>query len=315
MTAVTKRRRKAAIGAALLAPLVLLGVGRAVRATARRRNEFRRELPARKRAATVRPAATDATSRRLRGATESIEPVSVAPVDELAEASVPERPRRKGRTLRFVLAASTVALIGAFIQHAQSRVPRPTLALEGQTNSSPAEARVSSGEGLKSPAAALRSRTSDGVPASTTPARRRSGPRAGPQTLPHHHPKNQSHAGLASSRRLKQPVLPAKPAGERPVSPVHAAGGRALRRLQWNAVAGATYYNLVLWRDGKRVLDLWPTSPRVVVPTTSVNHRPLARLSPGRYLWFAYPGFGAKPAQKYGALAGTGVLVVQPKGG
>src|SRR5439155_21194173 len=127
VTAVIKRRRKAAIGAALLAPLVLLSARRAVRASALRRNEFRRGLPACKRAATVRSAATDATSGRVRGAAEGVEPASVAPADGLAEESVVERRKRKGRTLRFALAASSVALIGIFIQHAQSRVPRPTL--------------------------------------------------------------------------------------------------------------------------------------------------------------------------------------------
>jgi hypothetical protein len=85
--------------------------------------------------------------------------------------------------------------------------------------------------------------------------------------------------------------------------------------LHWQPVAKATYYNVVLWHDGKRVLDLWPTSARVVMRTTFVNHGSQSRLSPGRYLWFVYPGFGPKPAERYGELAGSGVLVVQSKGG
>jgi hypothetical protein len=92
-------------------------------------------------------------------------------------------------------------------------------------------------------------------------------------------------------------------------------GSQPSQTLRWSAVAEATYYNVVLWRDGKRVLDLWPTLPRVPVPTTSANHESRLRLSPGRYLWFVYPGYGAKPARQYGALAGSGVLVVLPKGG
>jgi hypothetical protein len=314
MTAVTKRRRKAAIGAALLAPLVLLGARRAVRATALRRNELRRELSARTRAAIVQPTATGATSERVREATESVEPASVAPAVEGAQATVAERKRRKGKTLRFALAASSVALIAVFIQHAQSRVPRPTLAVEGPTNSFPAVARLSSGERLKT-RAALRSRTSDRVPASTTPARRRSVPRASRQTLREHRPTHPSHASLPSGRRTTKPLLPAKHAGARPASGAHVVGGPAFHGLRWNPVAGATYYNLVLWRDGKRILDLWPSTPRVVVPSTSVDYAPQRRLSPGRYVWFVYPGFGAKRARQYGALAGTGVLVVPTQGG
>jgi hypothetical protein len=118
------------------------------------------------------------------------------------------------------------------------------------------------------------------------------------------------------ARRPDHSVLSPK----RGAVPFHAtnptpAAERAAGTLRWNAVANATYYNVVLWRDGKRSVDLWPTSPRVVLPATPVNRGPQARLSPGRYLWFAYPGFGAKSSRRYGALAGSGVLVVQPKGG
>jgi len=333
MTAVHKRprRRKIAIAAALLAPLALLGARRAQRTAALRRNESRRGPLARGRAAAVPPMAAAATRAPVRAAPAGVESARVGragglPVESEAtrpaEPSTVGRRQRKGRTRRLALAAASVALIGVFIQHAQSRVPRPTLVLERPaTVSSATHERLRSDGVRKSPAAVVRSRTRGSAPASTAPALRRpvtrasSETRASSQTLPQHHPKHQSHAGLASGLRPTQPVLPAKPAHERPVSPVHAVGGRALRRLHWSAVAGATYYNLVLWRDGKRVLDLWPTSPRVVLPTTSVNRGPLARLSPGRYLWFVYPGFGAKTAQKFGALAGTGALVVQPKGG
>lgn len=87
---------------------------------------------------------------------------------------------------------------------------------------------------------------------------------------------------------------------------------KGVRGLQWQPVAHATYYNVVLWRDGKRILDLWPRAPRVELPATSANTEPHKRLSPGRYLWFVYPGFGTKPSRHYGALAGSGVLIVQP---
>jgi hypothetical protein len=333
MTAVNRRarRHKGAIAAALLAPLALLAARRAVRAAALRRNESRRAPHTHGRAGTVRPTAAAATSAPVGPTPAAVESAGVGRARGLpiqseatrpAELSAAGLPKRKGRTRRLALAAASVALIGVFIQHAQSRVPRPTLVLERPTTvSSATHAGLRSDAVPKSPATVVRPRTRGGVPASTAPAPRRpvtrasSETRASSQKLHQHHPKHQSRAVRASGRRPARPVLPAKRARERPVAPVHAGGGRALRRLQWNAVARATYYNLVLWRDGKRVLDLWPTSPRVVVPATSVNHGPLAHLSPGRYLWFVYPGFGAKPAQKYGALAGTGVLVVQPKGG
>jgi hypothetical protein len=90
---------------------------------------------------------------------------------------------------------------------------------------------------------------------------------------------------------------------------------RSSQDLQWDAVPSATYYNVVLWRDGRRILDLWPVSPRIVLPTAYVDHGSQVRLSPGRYLWFVYPGFGPKSAREYGALAGSGVVVIRPEGG
>jgi hypothetical protein len=89
----------------------------------------------------------------------------------------------------------------------------------------------------------------------------------------------------------------------------------AAHTLHWNRVAGATYYDVVLWRDGARVVDLWPSSPTISLPTMPVNHGSRGRLAPGRYLWFVYPGFGAKSARHYGALASSGVLVIQHQGG
>jgi hypothetical protein len=52
----------------------------------------------------------------------------------------------------------------------------------------------------------------------------------------------------------------------------------------------------------------------VTVPINPAKHMGRARLSPGRYLWFVYPGFGTKASRQYGALVASGVLVVQAGG-
>ena len=78
----------------------------------------------------------------------------------------------------------------------------------------------------------------------------------------------------------------------------------------WHPVAGATYYNLVLWRGHRRILDLWPTSTRVFLPGAWVYHGVRGSVSPGRYLWFAYPGFGPKTPAHYGTPVQHGVLIV-----
>lgn len=86
-----------------------------------------------------------------------------------------------------------------------------------------------------------------------------------------------------------------------------------VQTITWQPVAGATYYDLVVWQDGRRVLDLWPTAAAVSVPTNA-SDRGGDGLGAGQYLWFAYPGFGAKSSRKYGALAGSGAFVVHQRG-
>jgi len=91
------------------------------------------------------------------------------------------------------------------------------------------------------------------------------------------------------------------------------AADGSVQTISWQPVTGATYYDLVVWQDDRRVLDLWPTAAAASVPLNA-SDRSGAGLGAGHYLWFAYPGFGAKSSRKYGALAGSGVLVVHQRG-
>jgi hypothetical protein len=91
------------------------------------------------------------------------------------------------------------------------------------------------------------------------------------------------------------------------------AAAGAVQTITWRPVAGATYYDLVVWQDGRRVLDLWPTAAAVSVPRNANDERGDG-LGAGQYLWFAYPGFGAKSSKQYGALAGSGAFVVHQRG-
>lgn len=78
--------------------------------------------------------------------------------------------------------------------------------------------------------------------------------------------------------------------------------------LRWPPVAGADFYDVVLWRDGKRVLDVWPRTNRLVVPAGGALEA--RTLAPGRYLWFVYAGFDGKTAPRFGALLAHGELDV-----
>ena len=70
------------------------------------------------------------------------------------------------------------------------------------------------------------------------------------------------------------------------------------------AEAGAAYYNVQLFRNGKEVWSSWPQSTTELVPAAwRLDGKPLA-LAPGRYTWFVWPGFGTLSEVKYGHLLG-----------
>lgn len=84
-------------------------------------------------------------------------------------------------------------------------------------------------------------------------------------------------------------------------------------KLSWRAVAGASYYNVIVWRKAERVLDLWPVHNRTLLPGRWTSKGVSRTLSPGRYLWFVYPGFGARADARYGEPVQSGILVIDRK--
>jgi hypothetical protein len=116
-------------------------------------------------------------------------------------------------------------------------------------------------------------------------------------------------------RQANRPV--AAPQSKTIASTQRAAGAIVTRRTEadrasvsWHPVTGASYYNLVLWRGDQRLLDVWPTSTHVLLPRTWTYKGVRGSLSPGRYLWFAYPGFGTRASARYGKPLRSGILIV-----
>jgi Big-like domain-containing protein len=89
--------------------------------------------------------------------------------------------------------------------------------------------------------------------------------------------------------------------------------GAVVRRpplLSWVAVRGATYYNIQLVYAGRKVLSVWPKRTQLQL-RGSWRYHGAHRLKKGRYTWFAWPGFGARAAARYGQLLGQGSFVVR----
>jgi hypothetical protein len=76
------------------------------------------------------------------------------------------------------------------------------------------------------------------------------------------------------------------------------AGSRPL--LEWPAVRRARYYNVQLFRDGRKVLSAWPEQPRLRLKLRWTYRGERQRLRPGRYRWMVWPGYGPRPKADYG---------------
>lgn len=105
---------------------------------------------------------------------------------------------------------------------------------------------------------------------------------------------------------------PSRPAATRPALTRPAIDARLKDPplLAWTAVPKATYYNVQLYVDGKKILTVWPTGTSFQLPRSWRFDGRTHRLVPGRYRWYVWPGFGARSASRYGKLVGTRPFVV-----
>jgi hypothetical protein len=74
--------------------------------------------------------------------------------------------------------------------------------------------------------------------------------------------------------------------------------------LRWIAVRHARYYNVQLFRGGRKVLSAWPTKLQLELRRTWRFGGRRQRLVPGTYRWFVWPGYGRRSQRRYGRLLG-----------
>ncbi|MBA2359637.1 MAG: hypothetical protein H0V79_01655 [Actinobacteria bacterium] len=92
-----------------------------------------------------------------------------------------------------------------------------------------------------------------------------------------------------------------------------AAGARVTRPplLRWRPVRGASYYNVQLYRAGRKVLSAWPTRTRLQLRAQWRFNGRAQRLEPGVYRWYVWPGRGQITARRYGKVLGSSTFVVR----
>jgi hypothetical protein len=89
------------------------------------------------------------------------------------------------------------------------------------------------------------------------------------------------------------------------LSPADRARVRKPPTLTWAPVGRATYYNIQLYRAGKKVLSAWPRKPRLTLAQRWRYGGRVMTLQPGVYRWYVWAGFGARAERRYGPVLGT----------
>jgi hypothetical protein len=93
------------------------------------------------------------------------------------------------------------------------------------------------------------------------------------------------------------PSAPAKTKAKRPA-------------VTWRAQPKAKYYNLQLFRNGRKILSAWPTVNHYTLKARWQYHGHTYTLSAGRYRWYVWPGYGPRAAHRYGRLLAKGAVAV-----
>jgi hypothetical protein len=100
------------------------------------------------------------------------------------------------------------------------------------------------------------------------------------------------------------PTPPQTPAdgSQNQAGPKKPAAKLALPLLKWRRVSRADYYNVQVYRGQRKILSAWPQGTRMHLRESWRFRGKLYRLTPGRYQWYAWPGFGARRAHRYGSM-------------
>jgi hypothetical protein len=81
--------------------------------------------------------------------------------------------------------------------------------------------------------------------------------------------------------------------------------------LRWPASKRARYYNVQLYRNGRKILSVWPSRPRYHLKLRWTYKDTQRRLRPARYRWMVWPGLGTRARATYGKRIVNSTFVVR----
>jgi hypothetical protein len=83
--------------------------------------------------------------------------------------------------------------------------------------------------------------------------------------------------------------------------------------LRWVPVRKAAFYNIQVFRNGRKILSAWPVKTRLQLRKTWKWNGRRRALVPGTYRWFVWPAYKRKQGIRYGRPLGFSDFVVAPR--
>jgi hypothetical protein len=82
--------------------------------------------------------------------------------------------------------------------------------------------------------------------------------------------------------------------------------------LRWRRAPGADYYNVQVFRHGRKILSAWPRRARLRLKQSWTFRGHRHRLTSDRYRWYVWPGYGTRSDKRYGRLIRTATFRFRP---
>ena len=83
--------------------------------------------------------------------------------------------------------------------------------------------------------------------------------------------------------------------------------------LRWVSVGDAAFYNVQLFRNGRKILSAWPVRTRLQLRRTWAWTGRRQKLTPATYRWFVWPAYKEGRKVRYGKPLGHSDFVVAPR--
>jgi hypothetical protein len=79
--------------------------------------------------------------------------------------------------------------------------------------------------------------------------------------------------------------------------------------IDWVSIRHASYYNIQIWRNKRKILSAWPLKSAFQLHSSWTYGGKHYSLSADRYLVYVWPGYGSKASNDYGPLVGWSAFV------